>query len=263
MKSIWTLCVVLFAACTLPEEKDRTTPARSADTMRIQSSDSNLASTDIPPVQLPKPVRIRKPSGIYHAHIPFEGSSGINQTVAFYPDYTFRLQEKYSINKKDSTVVTSGTWAPSDGFIWLYKDQIVRARYSWKGDSLFYFSPYYKKSFPLRSATDVMQTSTWKNRQGTTVFAIGNEPFWNIELLQNDTVTLQFADRTELIRLKVKQKLPGADSTVFIAGNDSLQLRLSVYPYFCSDGMSDGVYRNQVRVQLNQQVWNGCGALYK
>jgi uncharacterized membrane protein len=254
----------MSVSCTLPEEKNLVVADVTPDTTVIQSSDSNAANRLAEPApDLPKPKKIRNPQGIYQTVLPSEGR--LEQTVAFYPDHSYTLEEKYSANKKDSIVLINGTWMPSDGFIWLYKDQVVRARYQWKGDTLAYYSPLSKKNFSMRQLNDILENPVWQKRKNSDlVFSgIGNEPFWNIEFNDKDTVSLLLSEWNQPLKLKVNSTTRSVDSTVFTAGNDSTHIAVTVYPYFCSDGMSDFVYRNKVKVKYNDQVLNGCGVLFR
>lgn len=251
---------ILAAGCTMPDEK-KFQATMTMDSSSLSASDSNTAVGEEAPA-LPEAARLRSPKGFYHASLPISG--GIDQTIAFYSDYTYRLQESYR-SAKDSVVVTKGSWTPSDGFIWLYKDQVVRGRYSWKNDQLQYYSPLLKKSFPMQPLQDILTNSSWKGKAaaGTAVFGIGNEPFWSVEVMGQDSLIFQLADRGNPLHLKIKTTERSADSTVYHASNDSVSIRLSVYPYFCNDGMSDQVYTHQVRLQFGHQSYKGCGVIYK
>jgi len=247
----------------MPEEKDDDVLVQQDSTMHSDVS-YNAETTDTTTLlKLPVKQKIKKPQGIYKTTLSTPGK--MEQTVAFYNDLTYQLQEKYIAGKKDSIVITQGNWSPSDGYIWLYKDQVVRGRYTWKGDTLQYFSPVAKKNFTMQHLQDVTQTDVWKNRkqEGLAVVGIGNEPFWRIELSQKDSLSLFLPEWTKPVTLKINSTSNTSDSTAYIAGNDSAQLKLTVFPYFCSDGMSDFVYSNKVRVQYNNQVFNGCGVVFR
>ena len=89
-------------------------------------------------VKPPKPVVVKPPRGVYQAVLPCgTGCKGIQHTIAFYPDRTYRLEEQKW--DKDSTFTkTEGFWSISNGFIWLYKEHVLVGRYQWKGDALVY-----------------------------------------------------------------------------------------------------------------------------
>ncbi|HYC30398.1 MAG TPA: hypothetical protein VEB42_16300, partial [Chitinophagaceae bacterium] len=174
-------------------------------------------------------------------------------------------QETFRRDKKDSVSVIRGTWSPSDGYIWLYKDQVVRARYTWQGDQLHYFSPQLKKTIGMSPMVDIMSNAVWKEKpkQGITLFGIGNEPFWSVEVNNRDSLFFLLSEWSQPVKLRIEDKKATADSVAYSAKNDSVSIRLSIYPLFCSDGMSDHVYKNKIRVRYNGTIYNGCGMLYK
>jgi uncharacterized membrane protein len=162
-------------------------------------------------------------------------------------------------------VVIQGTFLPSNGFIWLYQDQVARGRYKWKKDTLQYYDPLYKKSYSMVKLQDVLERDIWqqKKAQGYTLYGVGNEPFWSIELNNEDTISFRLADWEQALKMKRKETLTSKDTIVYLAQNDSSQLKLMVLPYFCSDGMSDFTYQNKILVKFNNQTYSGCGVVYK
>jgi uncharacterized membrane protein len=257
MRRLFFPILFLFASCTLPAEKKARAEKEATATDTLHVMDTNLASRDAPPppvIEAPKPVKL--PSGIYRGILPVNGR--IVQVIAFNSDRTFRLQEEYA--GKDSIVITEGTWTPSDGFIWLYKDQVARGRYRWMGNTLAYFSPSLKKSFSMEQVKEAGDNPAWtkKKELGVQFFGTGTEPFWSIEL-KKDSLSFQLADWEKPLQMKLAAVHHTADSNSFEAGSDSTQLRLVVYPYFCSDGMSDLIYNNRIKVHYKGQVYRGCG----
>ena len=259
-----TLLVILifYTACTLPVEKKAREVSQQSDTTIMQTNDANTASLDTSDnISLPVVKRIKSPNGIYHTVL----SNKTEQTIAFNSDLTYQLQEKYLNGEKDSTIITEGTWSPSDGFIWLYKDQVARGRYKWKGDTLQYHSTALKKNFSMRHLPDATENSAWKNKgkDGIVVFATGTEPFWSAQLDNKDSITFLLANWEHPVKLKAGSSFNNEDSIGYVAKNDSAQIRVTIFPHFCSDGMSDYVYRNRIKVQYNQKVYNGCAIVYK
>lgn len=229
----------------------------------MQTADTNhaMATASPAPIEVRQPVEtLRHPKGIYRALLPIQG--GVEQVVHFYPDLTYRLQERYS-KSRDSIVTTTGTWAPSNGFIWLYKEQVVRGRYQWVNDALHYYSPVTEKRYPMEQPPDILARPVWKEKRksGVHLYGIGNEPFWNIEL--RDSVHFRLADWSANVSLPLQSSTPGRDSSVYLAGNDSLSLRLTIFSYYCSDGMSDFIYRNAIRIVYNGKKFEGCGVQFR
>lgn len=262
MRRIFPLFLVFYCACTLPDEK-RANQFSKSDTTTIETSDANAATLDtFNSTPLPVAKKIKYPNGIYRTVLPLNDKT--EQIVAFNKDFTYQLEEKYIGDKKDSIVTIEGNWTPSDGFIWLYKDQVVRGRYKWKGDTLQYYSPLLKKNFAMKPLQDALQTTAWKSKanQGVNFFGIGNEPFWNIELNNRDSLSFLLPEWRQPLRLKIDSSFNDSDANSYIAHNDSVRLLVTIFPHFCSDGMSDFVYRNKVRVQYNQQTYTGCGIAF-
>ncbi len=261
IKSFLYFSLLLITACQLPAEKEAEKAAKIRDTFKMQTSDSNTAAI-IKEEEVPVLIqqKVKNPQGIYRANLPAE--NGVEHTVAFYPNHTFQLQEEHA---KDSVVIIEGNWLPSNGYIWLYKDQVVRARYSWNGDQLQYFNPSAKKNFSMQHLKDAMQNKTWSNKkeEGIVFFGIGNEPFWSIEVNNTDSISFQLSEWQKPVTMKITSSQNIKDSIVYSGQSDSSSLRLTVLPYFCSDGMSDYVYRNKVSVLYNNHIYNGCGMLYQ
>ncbi len=224
------------------------------------SIDTNKAvAKDSPGIILPAVVSIKKPSGIYQFVLPYDGKN-ILHTVAFYPT-SFRLQEEYG-EKRDSTIVTEGTWSPSQGNIWLYKDQVVSGRYSWKGDTLQYFSPRLQKLFSMHKLTTAGNNAVWrdKKKSGAILYGVGTEPFWSLEINKLDTLIFSSPEWNTPLKVKLLDAVKRRDSTVYMAAQDSIQVVL--YPFFCSDGMSDFTYTNKVKITFKGQVYKGCGIVF-
>ena len=264
MRKVFFSLLIFCNACTLPEEKQVNQLSRKSDTTVIQTSDTNSAILDTSDIVTLAPVKkVNPPNGIYRTLLPLD--STMEQTIAFNKDFSYQLQEKYFSDKRDSIVITEGTWSPSDGVIWLYKDQIVRGRFNWKGETLQYYSPLLKKNFSMKHLQDAMQNAAWKKKaeEGVSVIGIGTEPFWNIELDNKDSLSFLISEWKKPIRIKIDSSFNEADSAGFIAKSDSSLIRVTIFPHFCSDGMSDFVYRNKIKVQYNHQIYNGCGILYQ
>lgn len=263
-KALFFTTLLFLSSCALPEDKEQVAIVPDTPSNHLQTTGSYEAThkKNDEPLLIKPAAKIRKPTGIYQAMLPIHGK--MEQTVAFYHDFTYQLQEAYHLPTKDSVVLTAGNWAPSDGFIWLYKDQVVRERYQWKGDTLQNFNPVTRKSFSMNSMPDAMDNKTWqkKRKEGVLFFGVGNEPFWSVEY-RKDSVSFLMSEWTHPLQLKMTDVITNEDSVSYSAQNDSTNIHITVFPYFCNDGMSDFVYRNKVRVIYNNQQYNGCGIVYK
>lgn len=255
--------MLIFFSCTLSEEKKARQLSSKPDTTIIETNNAYSAALDTSDsISLPVVKKIKKPDGIYQTILPLPDDK-IEQTIAFNNDFTYLLQEKYINSKKDSVVNTKGTWTPSDGFIWLYKDQIVRGRYKWKGDTLQYYSPLLKKKISMRHLKDAIQNAARRNKgkEGIILSGKGNEPFWNLELDNKDSLSFLLPAWEHPLKMKIDSSFNNNDSAVFVSKQDTVHILVTVFPHFCSDGMSGFIYRNKLKVQYNEQVYKGCGII--
>jgi uncharacterized membrane protein len=274
MKTCVYLFLLFISACADPKDQDTTpvAPQHDSEVTTIQNKESHRAINPRPvekepetEPRLPQPKAVKRPDGIYQGLIPYKEKNKIEQTIAFYNNNTFLLQEKYDTPNKDSIVQTRGNWSPSDGYIWLYKEQVVRGRYSWKGDTLRYFNPEMKKHFAMHAVKDVRENDRWqeKKAQGLVFMGIGNEPFWSLELDKEDSLSFSRAGWDHPLKMKLDTTFSAtSDSTFYVAQNDSVSLKVTVLPYFCNDGMSDYIYENMISVQYNQEELKGCGVVF-
>jgi len=217
---------------------------------------------DTPP---PAYIKTPSPKGIYRTILPCEDCKGIEHIVAFYPNNTYRIEEKKLEADSVQFTITTGDWKPTDGVIWLYKDQVVKARYSWKGDTLMYLMPSIKKSIVLHQMTPATENEAWqsKRKKDISFFGVGNEPFWSIEISNKNAITFYLVNGGEPVTFLPTEPVRSKDSIVYHIQNDSTTLRAVIYHQFCSDGMSDFIYKEKVSVIYNGQTFNGCGMLYK
>ncbi len=207
---------------------------------------------------------MRPPEGIYQGVLPCDGCKGIEHTVLFNRDLTFRLQETKLGKKGENPFNTSGTWKPTEGVLWLYREGVVQARYTWQSDTLVYMDAKTSKRYPLRKLTSALENDVWraKKEAGIEFFGVGNEPFWNIEIDEQKGLAFHLAEWGAPQQFKPATPQIARDSTVYNTANDSATLRVVIYNTFCSDGMSDFIYSQSVKVLYNGQTYRGCGIKY-
>ena len=97
----------------------------------------------------------------------------------------------------------------------------------------------------------------WKKKkyEGVHLLVIGNEPFWNLEFRNNQSILFLLADWEKAIEIPIDQSFkPGVKNE--IQGKDIV---VYVMPETCSDGMSDYVYDYSVTVIYKDTTYKGCG----
>lgn len=202
------------------------------------------------------------PNGIYQAMLPCADCKSLLHTIAFYPNNTFRLEEE-NWGKIPATVKTSGNWTMTGNTISLYKDQLAVSQYRLKNDSIFFKQG--SKEYFLNKLAAASENEAWRNKKGEGIefFGVGNEPFWNIEIDEQDKIAFQLADWGRAIAFPPATPVSAGDSVLYKTSNDSGLLHVIVYNQFCNDGMSDFIYNNKVKVIYKAKEYTGCGMLYK
>jgi uncharacterized membrane protein/uncharacterized lipoprotein NlpE involved in copper resistance len=257
LKSLLAVCCLCALGCN-----NETTTTVQAPTATTETDTINYAlNEDSIKLQL---ANTTPPEGFYQVMLPCTNCKGIEHTVLFNPDLTFRLEEHVLGSDKTRTK-TTGIWKPANGDIWLYKDKSVVARYTWKGDTLNYIDLESDVRIPLRQLPNAADNTAWKNKKdsGIEFYGVGNEPFWNITIDEQRMIVLMLADIAKRIPFKPVKPFLSVDSTVYQTRNDSATLRVVIYNTFCSDGMSDNIYNNKVKVLYKDKEYNGCGIVYK
>ncbi len=206
----------------------------------------------------------KPPEGFYGVTLPCTDCKGIEQTVLFKPDLSYRLEELVT-GTQTITDASSGAWKLADNQVWLYEDSSVRAHYTWHGDTLLYNDPKSGVLIPLRKLPGAMENTTWvaKKRAGLKFFGVGTEPFWNISIDEQKGLSLAMPDWPAPKTFKAVKGIAAGDSLLYLTNNDSARLRVVVYKRFGYDGMSGKVYGNTVRLVYKGRVYTGAGELFK
>jgi uncharacterized membrane protein len=255
MKSL--LFIVPFFALSCNNGGDSITSNKKS----INNSDDSFADTTTVTLDTFQQ-NTKRPQGIYQVMLPCTDCKGIEHTVSFNQDLTYRLEEnKWGKNEQSKA---EGRWQPIDGKIWLYQNDTVKARYTWHGDTLVYLQPE-GKTFTMQKLIPVTENAAWQKKEaaGVEFFGVGNEPFWNIEIDEQKKIAFHLADWPQPKQFNAVKPVIYSDSIVYSTQSDSTTLTINVYNKFCSDGMSDFIYSHSVKVVYNGQVYNGCGMLYK
>jgi uncharacterized membrane protein len=193
---------------------------------------------------------------MYRAVLP----GGREHTLAFYAGRRYRLEERQGAN---TPIRTSGEWVPSDSGIRLYREGVVVGRYRWQGDTLVYLLG--DREHRLERLLSAMDNNVWRNKEkeGLEFFGIGNEPFWNIAIDEQKAIAFHLAEWPRPLSFPPAKPLAAGDSIEYCTANDSATLRVVIYQRFCSDGMSDYTYDQQVKVVYNNTVYQGCGLQFQ
>ncbi len=203
----------------------------------------------------------KTPAGIYNVVLPCADCKGLEHTVLFNSNLSYRLEET-KLGKRNNVTKTEGLWRATDGKIFLYRNDTVQARYTWQGDTLFYLQPD-NHAIALRKLPAATDNPAWqqKKEEGVLFYGVGNEPFWDVSI-NKKTIAFATAGWSKPQQFKRSKDFNSGDSVIFIGTADSTTIKVAILNVFCSDGMSDYMYTNKVQVTYKGQMYNGCGTSF-
>ncbi len=202
-------------------------------------------------------------TGIYQVKLPCSDCAGREHTLALYSDGGFRLQEIF-LGKSLAPAVTRGKWWRNGDEVQLMDGNVVINTYELHQDTLFVKSPeadsYNYPRFPLRRMNSLVPASWTKYKDSSVVFmAAGTEPFWGLKIRTDRSISFSRAGQNEVV-VKGGQPIEHSDSTIYKSKAGKGSFKLTIYPQFCSDGMSDIIYQYRVMLQYDTLYFKGCGS---
>ena len=262
MKNVFlfgALFVLSSSSCNLFDKKTEPT----TDTLTVRSTDT-LRLTKDSIINLPVSYAI--PAGFYQGMLPCKGCEGIQQTILFEGDNSFKMEE-VNWGTQTPPKKMEGKWEKKSDTIVLYVNNKPSGRFRFHLDSLVTLVRDGKvidagdlPNYVLLRKTSAGANSAWRQRgeQGIDFYGVGNEPFWNIEIDNEKMILFKLAAWQKPVIVPIEKPNIYRDSTVYIIP-DSTRLRITIINEFCSDGMSDFLYEQKIQVRYKGQLYKGCG----
>ncbi|MEP6928200.1 MAG: copper resistance protein NlpE N-terminal domain-containing protein [Ginsengibacter sp.] len=257
--ALYLLSITLFfSSCDTGSTEQETIFVK--DTTKVQDTviflrDSTVATTFADSL----------PSGAYQGMFPCKGCEGIQQTIIFNDDKSYK-QEQVVWGKDALPKTSEGTWQRKDGNIELSQNNKTAIILMKKKDTLFGVNingvlVNDSSKYILTKRKLAANNSVWdkKRSQGIDFAALGNEPFWNLEIDNEKFILFNLAGWKKPIIIPVEKPLINKDSTLYTLKTDTTKLSISILPQFCSDGMSDYLYQYKVNVNYKGIMYKGCG----
>ena len=253
------LFVLCLASCNLFDKKAQP----GTDTLTIKSTDTVRLTKDS---IINLPVSYAIPSGFYQGMLPCKGCEGIQQTILFESDNSFKMEE-VNWGTRTPPRKQEGKWEKKADTILLYVNNKLTSKFRFHLDSLAtlfrdgkMIDPSDMPHYLLLRKTSAGANTAWrqKGEQGIDFYGVGNEPFWNIEIDNEKMILFKLADWQKPVIVPIEKPKIYKDSTVYIIP-DSTRLRITIMNEFCSDGMSDFLYEQKIQVRYKGQLYKGCG----
>ena len=98
-----------------------------------------------------------------------------------------------------------------------------------------------------------------KKAAGIDFFALGNEPFWLMEIDVDKQISFLRVDSTAPTVFPYVPAVQQNGQYIFNVKKETDSMQIVIQPQFCSDGMSDNWYEFKVEVRVGEIKYLGCG----
>jgi len=258
MKPSFGLIVLVILACNNPS----TVPVpTSTDTAAI--IDSTFST---------KPVDTEEPGsptsfipGYYTGVIPCHDCRNITRRILFLADHRFQMKDEFN-GIEAVPQETEGRWQTTNDQLQLLVNNTVTRRFavSNKGLSELSLSGAPNALYPdsyLSRKTIGADNIAWmeKKAAGIDFFALGNEPFWLIEIAREKQISFLRVDSSAPTVFPYVAAVQQNGQYLYNVQKDSATMQIVITPQFCTDGMSDNWYEYKVEARYNGVMYVGCG----
>jgi uncharacterized membrane protein len=254
------MLVIAIAACNTNTNTTTDANASVKDTVGVIPDSSGYNSSFITP---PGDTVL---FGFYHGVLPCKDCQGIKHTLLLKDSGRFKLEE-FTLGKNTFPEKEEGRWARAGDSIRLMANQKLIATYFILNDTLklrfregMAITDSLAKNYWIARHPNAAYNAAWRKKaeQGVDFYAIGNEPFWNLEI-SKQSISFKIADLPKPVTATASAPRVTKDSS-FYSAND---LQITIYNEFCSDGMSDNLYEHRVHVVYKGETFKGCGVRFR
>ena len=258
--AVFLLMTFVFFSCNeAPQNQKNTVPADTTlveDTVVfVKDSTMALNYSDSLPI------------GAYQGIFPCPGCDGIQQTILFTKEKTFK-QEQMVWGKNETLKSSSGIWKRTNDTIQLFQNNKSVMDLMKKSDTLFPVTIsgirlLNSAKYFLTKRTLAINNPIWQNKQkaGIDFAANGNEPFWNLDINDEKSISFKLSDWKKPIVVRTEKPFITVDSIFYRLKSDTTNWTITILPQFCNDGMSDYLYQYKVTVNYNGVRYKGCGVM--
>ena len=206
--------------------------------------------------------------GFYQGVLPCRDCQGIRHTLLLKDSGRFKLEE-FVMGKDMFPEKLEGRWTRQDDSLRLQANRQIVATYFIAKDTLKLayrqgraVVDSLSKNYTVVRHPDAAMTPAWKGKfkSGVDFYAIGNEPFWNIEIDHEKSISFKLADLPKALVFPAVKPRVSKDSVFYATSLPDAKLEVSIYMDFCNDGMSDNMYEYRVHVRYKGETYKGCGA---
>ncbi len=209
--------------------------------------------------------------GFYQGLLPCKDCEGIKHTLLLKDSGRFKLEE-FTLGRNTFPQKKEGRWIKKGDSLRLMANQKLILTYHIEKDTLRVgyregssIPDSVAKSYWIARQPDASMNAAWRKKaqSGVDLHAVGNEPFWSLEIDHERSISFRIADLPKPVVFPVRQPVIDKDSTYYSVDSAGSKLEVTVYNEFCSDGMSDNMYEYRVHVRYKGETFKGCGVYFR
>jgi uncharacterized membrane protein len=254
-----TVIALIFFSCNDGSKNEKavsvTDTTKINDTIIVKDSLENSTVDDSLPL------------GAYQGIFPCKDCDGVQQTILFNTDKTFR-EEQMIWSKNETPKISEGNWQIKDGKIELIQNNKPVISFIKKRDTLLAVEINRilisnSSNYMLTKRNLAINNPVWEKKklEGIDFAAIGNEPFWSLDIDFEKSISFKLADWKKPVITGIEKPISNKDSTIYKLKSDTTVWTITIYSQFCNDGMSDYLYQYKVNVKYNGILYKGCGVM--
>ncbi|WP_299707215.1 copper resistance protein NlpE N-terminal domain-containing protein [uncultured Pontibacter sp.] len=211
--------------------------------------------------------------GTWVGTIPCADCPGIDYTLTLNPDSTYRERLVYQ-GRSAIPFVQSGTWGVRDGRVNLNKQGTGNNQFAFDGEALVMLDgegnqieSTHAEAYRLRRQNpdepeDNPRLWREKYERGIDFAAIGNEPFWSLEIDLEKMIEFRALDEENgsvLTPVPVAEKPETGEGIVYKVQTVSGNLEIRLMKEMCVNTMSGREFPYTVTVLKDDMEYKGCG----
>ena len=258
MKCCFGLIMLVAIACNnrtpihVPQTTDTTSP-----------TDPVVTTTQLIPGESGSPTSFVP--GYYTGTIPCNDCRNITRKMLFLTDHQFHMRDEFN-GIQSPPLETEGRWQTTNDQLQLLVNNEVFKRFAVTNKGLSELSmtgapvPLYPDDY-LSHKQIGADNIAWmeKKAAGIDFFALGNEPFWLIEIDMDKQISFLRVDSSEPAVFPYTPAVIQNRQYIYKTRKNSDSMQIIITPQFCSDGMSDNWYEYKVEAKYNGTMYVGCG----
>ncbi len=120
------------------------------------------------------------------------------------------------------------------------------------------------RQYALFKKNTTPENLSWRKKksEGVDIIGTGSEPYWSVEIDNEKFILFKPGSSARPVIVPIEKPVVTKDSTLYSTVTDGgALLKISVASRFCTDGVSDHIYRYKMTVWYKGQIYKGCGVV--